>query len=542
MLFADGRQRKGELPLVASACALTFAMFSWYMASVASLDLTGGIGFALDDGWIHLAFARNLANDGAWAFNPGQTSGGVSSILYVFCLAFGLLLTDSGQVVAYAWNFVTLLAVAGLSAGVALELARGCRKSALFMLLLVVACGNLIWFAFTGMETLLLLALSLAAIRASRANNRLLTAVLIVLAALTRPEGITVAAAIAIWHWFYPYPQDAAGRRLRMWQVALAAMVGALAINCMWQYVISGDPLPSTVVGRRWISGVGEHASLNPVTIMKNFAFIVGVWGYRLMNFTFGQALLMRLPLPSVVCWFVAGLGALVAAIGFCVYLVWMRAMAGMLLLWAILHTFAYAVMLPGRGHGGRYQPMVPILAMMCFALGVMFLFGRIGKYRWIIAPLVVVVLGSTYTWKDVTTQSISHFDKVHVSAGMYLHENTPPDAVVAAFDIGAIGYFSQRNIVDIAGLLDGKAGIALYEGKMPAYLAEKQPDYLAMIYPYTDPDAYWRLLKLDEWAKTVKLTLEKEFSVPIGEYYLPGEAARVLAYKIKIFRVESRQ
>ncbi|MBK6898912.1 MAG: hypothetical protein IPH09_06465 [bacterium] len=37
---------------------------------------------------------------------------------------------------------------------------------------------------------------------------------------------------------------------------------------------------------------------------------------------------------------------------------------------------------------------------------------------------------------------------------GLWLRDNTPPDAVVAALDIGALGYASERRVMDLAGLV----------------------------------------------------------------------------------------
>ena len=40
-----------------------------------SSNLTG-IGYPLDDAWIHQTYARNLVVYGEWSFVPGQVSGG----------------------------------------------------------------------------------------------------------------------------------------------------------------------------------------------------------------------------------------------------------------------------------------------------------------------------------------------------------------------------------------------------------------------------------------------------------------------------------
>jgi hypothetical protein len=40
------------------------------------------------------------------------------------------------------------------------------------------------------------------------------------------------------------------------------------------------------------------------------------------------------------------------------------------------------------------------------------------------------------------------------VAMAQWLRANTAPDAIIAAHDIGAIGYFTERPLVDLAGLI----------------------------------------------------------------------------------------
>ena len=51
--------------------------------------LTYRVGFPLDDAWIHLTYARNLATHGEWAFVPGQASAGSTAPLWSALLAIG---------------------------------------------------------------------------------------------------------------------------------------------------------------------------------------------------------------------------------------------------------------------------------------------------------------------------------------------------------------------------------------------------------------------------------------------------------------------
>ncbi|HET7144352.1 MAG TPA: hypothetical protein VFI68_10065, partial [Anaerolineales bacterium] len=51
-----------------------------------------GIGFPLDDSWIHQTYARNLALRAEWAFRPGTPSAGSTAPLWSVLLAIGFLI------------------------------------------------------------------------------------------------------------------------------------------------------------------------------------------------------------------------------------------------------------------------------------------------------------------------------------------------------------------------------------------------------------------------------------------------------------------
>jgi hypothetical protein len=68
-----------------------------------------GIGFPLDDSWIHLAYARNLAESGQWAFLPGQLSAGSTAPLWTVLLAPGFLLRLGPYVWTYALGIACLI-------------------------------------------------------------------------------------------------------------------------------------------------------------------------------------------------------------------------------------------------------------------------------------------------------------------------------------------------------------------------------------------------------------------------------------------------
>jgi hypothetical protein len=61
-------------------------------------------------------------------------------------------------------------------------------------------------------------------------------------------------------------------------------------------------------------------------------------------------------------------------------------------------------------------------------------------------------------TWSFLSTYKTAYFagarDQVYRQVGYWLDENTPPDATVLLVEVGTIGYFGERRIIDLAGLV----------------------------------------------------------------------------------------
>ena len=83
----------------------------------------------------------------------------------------------------------------------------------------------------------------------------------------------------------------------------------------------------------------------------------------------------------------------------------------------------------------------------------------------------------------------VSFINHEMVAVARWVHQNTPPDATIAAHDIGAIGYFSQRPLLDLAGLISPDVAPLLDdEAALADYVRDSQADYLVTApgWPYT--------------------------------------------------------
>src|SRR5512142_270691 len=76
-----------------------------------------GLGFPLDDAWIHQTYARNLGELGQWAFFPGQTSAGSTAPLWSAILAVGYSLRLPYLAWAYLLGGLSLLGLALVGEG-----------------------------------------------------------------------------------------------------------------------------------------------------------------------------------------------------------------------------------------------------------------------------------------------------------------------------------------------------------------------------------------------------------------------------------------
>jgi hypothetical protein len=80
----------------------------------------------------------------------------------------------------------------------------------------------------------------------------------------------------------------------------------------------------------------------------------------------------------------------------------------------------------------------------------------------------------------QVFAQDVSFVNGEMVAVGQWLQENTPSQTLIAAHDIGAIGYFAERPILDLAGLISPEV-IPLLSDKdaLMVYVSQSRADYL---------------------------------------------------------------
>lgn len=435
----------------------------------AELFLVGGLGFPLDDSWIHLQFARNLAAGQGLSYNPGELVTGSTAPLWTALLS--LLFPLPGNVLAWT----KLLGIAFHAAGVAvtwrlaLELGLG-RGLAGLAAVLTLTTSWLVWSALSGMEIPLFVFLSLWGIllhirERDRPDRPPLSAAVLAVASLARPEGLLLLVLALL-------DRGVVWRRPPLRPILVGIGLAALVlIGPLLAYRWAGGSFLPTTFGAK---GGGLRR------MVPDFAYLHTVLGLFFRSQPF-LALLAG-----------GGIVALVARLG-------TKRDRGLLpALWLVALPLAYSLMAAGpsklMGNFGRYYfPLLPVLIVL----------GTLGlepaaqalKRRPLGALLAGLILAmALWGFAQGAVRYARHVANVEdsdVKIARWLAGRVPPQAVLAVNDIGAIKFLLPNRIVDLAGIANpeirdevsrimAETGLPWQEAMAEA-IARRRPDYVVV-------------------------------------------------------------
>ena len=152
---------RGSRGALLGAIGLFAALFAAVIA--ASLSLTGGhLGYALDDGYIHLAMARQFAEHGVWGVTRYAFSSSSSAPLWTLLLGLIFRLTGPFEALPLLLNAIAAVGVIVVARRILQRLAPGASARTVFLgLAAVVLFTPLVPLVFMGQEHTLHLLLTL---------------------------------------------------------------------------------------------------------------------------------------------------------------------------------------------------------------------------------------------------------------------------------------------------------------------------------------------------------------------------------------------
>ena len=423
-------------------------------------------GFTYDDAWITYRYAYNLAAGHGFVYNLGERMFGTSAPGYALVLA--LLSLPSP---AWVPDVSALLGVLTLTAaGLALHV-HGMRQGATlagFVAGLVFVVNPLAVDTFGG-EMVPQAALALWGLVAVTLDRPLLATGLGIAATMVRPDGL-IALAIIVTR--------VGWRQRRVPWLALAGAVLALVawFGGLWLYF--GTPVPDTLAAKQAqrLSGLWNALGTD-----------LGLWVLSLSAF----------PTPFMPPRTVGGFTAFLAlAIGGLCLLPWRRQWWGVAA-WPLLAVLAYRQMRLPFYHWYAVPPLV--LLAIGAGVSVEAIAGlitrlvaplRLGPERRArFAPAVTMATGAIVTLAVAAPMARHALDihatfpwsgeRSYIEIGRWLARETPPGASVGYVEVGFIGYYSQRPMIEPFGLVTPGNGAGIAQRDLLFAYRTRRPDFL---------------------------------------------------------------
>jgi hypothetical protein len=384
--------------------------------------IAGKWGFALDDSWIHARIARNIATGRGFAFNPGEQVAGSTGPLYTLLLAALYPITGEFVWTAKVLGVLCQCASGILILGAMLRLDPRGKIKALFAALVVALSPALLWASLSGMEIPLYLFFVCLGIYYYARGSPFLATLAWATGVWVRPDGLfLVALSFVLMR----------GEFVKRAAAAIAILLVFFGFN----HVTGGTIFPQTV-------GAKTHVGFEPVTrtwnLLREWA---GIWGvpYR-------KADELEHPLPLFI-------GLLAGAVVLC-------RKRPLLVAYAIGMPIALSLFRDHSGSGKRYILYVIPFGAVLAAYGLEALTRLLFRARALSAFLVAA--GITLAWQGAYVVhkstlygwNVQNIDAMQGYLGRLSRFLTGPADRIATNDIGAIGFMSDRAIIDLMGLV----------------------------------------------------------------------------------------
>lgn len=417
-------------------------------------------GWVEDDAFIAFRYAENFNRGLGLVFNPGDRLEGYSNLAWVLMSALALRVGSDPVLAAQVLGVLSGLVCLVVSWRLACLLQPEHRAGALLAPLFLAVSPVLTRHAVSGLETVgyaaVLAVVVLLVLEPNRTRfGQMVFVPLLLLLVVLRPEGVAMAAIALVWD------RRRRGSGWRTIAVVAVFVLGLLGLRG-WYY---GSLLPNTY----YFKLTGGSAGISP-----------GI--HYTLDFMRENG------------------GAAVVGAGFALLLV-PAARRGLVLFVAVGVVHGAVIVAAGGDWMHHYRfwaPVLPLIAAV-LAAGSSLVAARIcqsrGGYRlgWVIvgatlaAATINIYKTERVVWRDVmpAVATGQYYAQSYERVGRWLEANTAHDAVVAVGDVGAIGYFSGRRILDTLGLLDrhiARTPGALHLKHDASYVLQSEPDYVVLI------------------------------------------------------------
>jgi len=404
-------------------------------------------GFPLDDSWIHQTYARNLAIFGEWTFLPGEVSGGSTSPLWTAILSVGYLLGISPFTWAFGLGIFILWGIAYFVEKTIRKLVHSYTPVFPWIGFLIIFEWHFAWAAASGMETILFSAMVIWVLFSliEDTPNYSRIGILIGISVWIRPDGLTLlgpAFMISILN------DNPIKKRILNLAKILIGFGCIFSIYLVFSLVLAGTPWPTTLYAKQ--AEYGILSNIRFVVRLGKLALLllVGIGSILLP----GYILMMKNAIQKQKWGYLASF------------------------LWILGILVLYAWRLPVIYQHGRYVIPSMLVFYSFSSIGMIEFLQKTSKgWRWVVEKTWLIGTGIILMifWgygTIVYARDVAIIESEMVDSAIWVDRNIPNGKIIAAHDIGALGYFGNHRIIDMAGLISPEVIPFLHN---EAYLAE---------------------------------------------------------------------
>lgn len=439
---------------------------------------------AIDDAFITYRYAENIAKGNGFVYNIGEPSLGTTTPFYTLILAFISLFYQNIPVISYLIGLTSILIITILIFNLfkQLKYTFGGILSALLI------CINSEMFMTYGMETLFYTMLVFASIYFYMNKKLNLTAILLTMLVLTRIDGL-VLAFILFFDMYYR------NRKINMSMIIFTVLL--LLPWFIYSYYTFGLLISSTISSKMIQIDSGLFSE----------------------NFTYGA---FRILIPKYFILLILSVLGLLYSFQF-------RKQFLIFFYWAFFYFLAYSL-IDVPYYGWYLTPLIPALIFSA-TLGSLYIYNLIVKSKWItyeelkpiIAFLIIIVLFFSIIYTNIiylnnlikspNLEESNQREAFYKEISKWFNQHTNASESIETVEVGIIGYYSKRKIIDGVGLIQPKIAQHLLKKDFDWSINEYKPDYILL-----SPMFRW-LLPPGEWIK--KYRIIDKYTVPSGEWYV---------------------
>jgi hypothetical protein len=414
-----------------------------------------------DGTYIYLQYARNLANGNGFAFNANTPSYGITGPLWVLFIAAGVRAGLDPIVVAKTFDIL----FASLSIVLVYTFAATLIQNRIYALFAALIFSFDAWFlrwSGSGMETSFAVILVLIAVKYAYLGDYHIAGFVTGLLTLVRPEGILLFIVIQIESFITSYLPDR-NRRL-FWTSSLLYLLVVLPW-VVFSYETFGSIVPNTELAKtavHWSLHTVASTAFDSLSILGSTELLM--------------ILLLIVGIPLIIS--KGGIGTFIAK--------------GMPILWIVALLFGYIVL--NVQVVSRYLvPVIPLIIIYALwglkQMEISFCWSPKKALIVLCTIAFATVVQSQVIYRITVVPHMQEFvkgmDRGIKPIALWLRSNSNKDASVLTPDVGLLGYISDREIFDTAGLITPAVkrafgSIGYDEGmKQKLYRTVVQPEYV---------------------------------------------------------------